>query len=144
MKSEKNNLREAIRRIIRESVALDYDTPNVSTGDRMTNLKRYVEDNINLTGYGEYENTPKSRKLEAVKDIFKDERGWDIKNQGLKRAFIDYLRGMPGILDIATYYNEVKNLLYSLGYDEVKSMDDGQIDKLYYNELYKVFFGQEQ
>jgi hypothetical protein len=34
----------------------------------------------------------------------------------------------------------VRNLLYALGYDEVKDMEDDQIDKLYYDELYKVFF----
>jgi hypothetical protein len=47
---------------------------------------------------------------------------------------------MPSLLDLATYYNEVRNLLYALGYDEVKDMEDDQIDKLYYDELYKVFF----
>lgn len=138
MRKDDSRLRKAIRKIVSE---IADSTPNVSTSDRMTNLKRYVEDNIDVSGYDEYENTPKSRKIEAVKDIFKSEKGWDIKNQGLKRAFIDYLRGMPNILDLATYYGEVKNLLYALGYDEVEDMDDGEIDKLYYNELYKAFFG---
>ena len=137
MKKNFNQLRKQIRKIISESMENDL---NVSTEDKLLNLKRYVQDNIDLNGYGDYENTPDSQKIQAVIEIFKEEKGWDIKSQGLKRAFIDYLRGMPSLLDLATYYNEVQNLLYALGYDEVKDMEDDQIDKLYYDELYKVFF----
>lgn len=138
MKKSKYNksLREAIRSIISE---MDFG-PNVSTSDSLENLKNYVEDNIDLTGYGDFENVSKNNKLKSVVEIFRDEKGWDIKNQGEKRAFIDYLRGMPSLLDIATYYNEIKSLMYALGYDDVKDMDDEEIDKLYYDELYKVFF----
>jgi hypothetical protein len=48
---------------------------------------------------------------------------------------------LPSILDIPFYYNEIRNLLYALGYDEVKDMEDQDVAKLYYDELYKVFFG---
>lgn len=137
MKNDKTRLREAIRSILREIDA----APNVSTQDSLENLRRYVADSIDLSGYGEYESVPKSRRLQAVVDIFREEKGWDIENQGQRRAFIDYLRGMPSILGIATYYDEIRNLLYALGYDEVKSMEDEDLDRLYYNELYRVFFG---
>lgn len=139
MRSNNNRLRQAIRQIIKESME---SAPNVSTSDKLTNLKRYVEDNIDFTGYDEYENTPKSQYIQAAIDIFNEEKGWDIKRQGLRRAFIDWLRGLPSILNLATYYDEIRNLLYALGYDEVKDMEDLDIDKLYYNELFKVFFNK--
>lgn len=138
MGNDHNRLREAIRKMISE---IADSAPNVSTADSLENLRRYVADGIDLTGYGPYENTPKSGRLQAVVDIFREEKGWDIENQGEKRAFIDYLRGMPSVLDIATYYDEVRDLLYAIGYDEVKSMEDEDLDRLYYDELYRVFFG---
>lgn len=137
MRNDGTRLREAIRQMIREMDS----APNVSTEDKRENLRRYVADGIDLAGYGGYANVPKSGRLQAVIDIFREEKGWDIRNQGEKRAFIDYLRGMPSILDIATYYDEIRNLLYALGYDDVKSMEDEDIDRLYYDELYSVFFG---
>lgn len=137
MKSGNNKLRRIIRKIISESVD---QNPNVSTNDKLLNLKRYVEDKIDFEGYDEYQNTPKSQRLENAVEVFKSEKGWDIKNQGLKGAFIDWLMGLPSIIDIPYYYYEIENLMYALGYDEVKEMEDQDISKLYYNELFKVFF----
>lgn len=49
---------------------------------------------------------------------------------------------MPSCLDIATYYGEVQNLLYSIGYDEAKDMDDPDVDNLFYNEIFAAVFGK--
>lgn len=132
-----NNLRKIIRKSLLENMNV---LPNISTSNKRENLKKYVEDNIDFTGYDSYKNIPNSQFLQAFINLFKEERDWDITKSGLKNAFIDYLRGLPSCLDIATYYTEIRNLLYALGYDEVKNMDDPEIDQLYYNELYSVFF----
>lgn len=134
MESNKQYIRNIIKEIISKAFA------DVSTKDRLHNLRNYVKDHIEFEGTP-YDHVSESELIPAVIQTFKEEKGWDIENKGLKRAFIDYLRGMPSFLDIATYYDEIRNLLYALGYDEVKGMDDMDIDKLYYNELYNVFFG---
>lgn len=139
MKKDESSLRMAIRKIIAEMTDI---APNVSTSDKLNNLRAYIRDNIDVSHYDEYANTPESGKLQAAIDIFKEEKGWDIERQGLRKAFIDWVRGMPSILDVATYYDEIKNLLYALGYDEVEGMDDPEVDKLYYNELFKAFFNR--
>jgi hypothetical protein len=134
--SKRKSLREAIMDIIREMDA----SPNVSTENGLENLKRFVEDKIDFEGYDKYEGTPKSRRLETAVEVFKDEMGWAVRQSGFKRAFTDWIQGLPSVLDIPFYYNEIRNLLYALGYDEVKDMEDQDVAKLYYDELYSVFF----
>jgi hypothetical protein len=59
---------------------------------------------------------------------------------GLRRAFIEYLRGQPTWFGAApTYYNEIQDFLYSIGFDEVKNMEDEDIDKIYYNKIADIF-----
>lgn len=137
MGNDHNRLREAIRKMITE---ID-SSMNVSTEDSRENLKRFLEGNIDFQGYDKYEGTPESRGIETAVEVFKDEMGWAVKQQGLKGAFKDWIQGLPSILDIPFYYNEIRNLLYALGYDEVKDMEDQDVAKLYYDELYSVFFG---
>ena len=62
-----------------------------------------------------------------------------IKRYGLKKAFIEYIQGLPSWLDIPYYYDEMRDLLYALGFDEVKDMDDSDVSKLYYDEISDVF-----
>lgn len=117
------------------------DIPNFSTTDSLLNLKRYVEDSLSFDGYDEYKNIPKSNRIETTIEIFKDEYGWAIERYGLKKSFIEWLQGLPSCIDLPYYYDDMKNLLYALGYDQVQDMEDQDISKLYYNELFKVFFG---
>lgn len=137
MKNSHNRLRKAIREIITEMDA----SMDVSTANSLENLKRFVRDKIDFQGYDKYEKTPKSRNIETAVEVFNDEMGWAVKQQGLKRAFTDWVQGLPSILDIPFYYDEMRNLLYALGYDEVRDMEDQDVSKLYYDELFKVFFG---
>lgn len=132
-----SEFRKLIGQLIKEEIQNEYYLTEV---DKRENLRNYVKDQIEFEGYDEYEDTPSSRNLETAIEVFKDEYGWMIQRVGMKKAFIEWLRGMPSILDIPTYYYDIKNLMYSLGYDEIKDMDDSDIDKLYYEELYNVFF----
>jgi len=141
MKLINQRIRNIVRKNLLESMG---DYPNVSTSNKRDNLKRYVEDNIDFSGYEDYERIPKSQILGAAVNIFNDEGGWDVKRQGLKKAFIDYIQGLPSFLDIPYYYSEIRHLLYALGYDEVKNMDDHDVSELYYNEIYNVFFDRQR
>lgn len=132
-----SELIDVIRKIITEN-----NTLNFSTTDNLLNLKRYVEDNIDFKGYDQYRNAPRSQNIDTAIEVFKDEYGWAIERQGLKSAFIDWLQGLPSAIDIPFYYDDIKNLMYALGYDQVMEMEDNDISKLYYNELFKVFFGE--
>lgn len=138
VKLTESQLINIIKRIVSENRE---DTPNFSTTDSLLNLKRYVEDNIDFKGYDQYRNTPKSQNINTAIEVFKDEYGWAIERYGLKKSFIEWLQGLPSCIDLPYYYDDMKNLLYALGYDQVQDMEDQDISKLYYNELFKVFFG---
>lgn len=127
-----SELKKLVGQILKEN-ALD---------DARNSLKSYVMDKIDFSGYSEYEGTPKSQNLQKAVEIFESEKGWDIKNIGLKRAFIDWLMGLPSILDIPYYYQDIRNLMYALGYDKAQDMDDRELSRLYYDELFSVFFGK--
>lgn len=72
-----------------------------------TNLKvkAYILKNINTEGY-DMEPTP-----ENVIKIFKSEFEWQIKNKGIRNAFIEWCEGVPSALSLEYYYNEVNEIL---------------------------------
>ena len=81
-------------------------------------LKKFLEDRIDFEGYDIRVNP--NRKISQLYDVFEDEYGWTIKRMGEKKAIIEWLQGLPSSLDIPFYYDEISNLLYALGFDEVK------------------------
>lgn len=99
-------------------------------------LKKFLEDRIDFEGYDIRVNP--NRKISQLYDVFEDEYGWAIKRMGEKEAIIEWLRGLPSVLDIPFYYYDISNLLYALGFDEVKEMEDTEIGDLYYDLLAKT------
>jgi hypothetical protein len=99
-------------------------------------LKKFLEDRIDFEGYGIKVNP--NRKISQLYDVFEDEYGWAIKRMGEKKAIIEWLQGLPSTLDIPFYYDEISNLLYALGFDEVKEMEDTEIGDFYYDLLAKT------
>jgi len=99
-------------------------------------LKKFLEDRIDFEGYG-FKVNP-NRKISQLYDVFEDEYGWAIKRMGEKKAIIEWLQGLPSTLDIPFYYDEISNLLYALGFDEVKEMEDTEIGDFYYDLLAKT------
>jgi hypothetical protein len=95
-----------------------------------------LEDRIDFEGYDIRVNP--NRKISQLYDVFEDEYGWAIKRMGEKEAIIEWLRGLPSVLDIPFYYYDISNLLYALGFDEVKEMEDTEIGDLYYDLLAKT------
>ena len=99
-------------------------------------LKKFLEDRISFEGYDIRVNP--NRKISQLYDVFEDEYGWAIKRMGEKKAIIEWLQGLPSTLDIPFYYDEISNLLYALGFDEVKEMEDTEIGDFYYDLLAKT------
>jgi len=99
-------------------------------------LKKFLEDRIDFEGYG-FKVNP-NRKISQLYDVFEDEYGWAIKRMGEKKAIIEWLQGLPSVLDIPFYYYDISNLLYAIGFDEVKEMEDTEIGDLYYDLLAKT------
>lgn len=99
-------------------------------------LKKFLEDRISFEGYDIRVNP--NRKISQLYDVFEDEYGWAIKRMGEKKAIIEWLQGLPSTLDLPFYYDEISNLLYALGFDEVKEMEDTEIGDFYYDLLAKT------
>ena len=99
-------------------------------------LKKFLEDRISFEGY-DLDKNPRN-KISQLYDVFEDEYGWAIKRMGERKALIEWLQGLPSTIDIPYYYDEINNLLYALGFDEVKEMEDDEISDFYYDLIAKT------
>ena len=99
-------------------------------------LKKFLEDRIDFEGYN-LDKNPRN-KISQLYDVFEDEYGWAIKRMGERKALIEWLQGLPITIDIPYYYDEISNLLYALGFDEVKEMEDDEISDFYYDLIAKT------
>jgi len=121
VKLKESDLTKLVGRIINE---IRKDNP-------YDNLKNFLEDSIDFSGY-----TLKNRyknKFTQLYEIFLSEYEYYVERYGEKRAMIEWLRGVPSSIDIPIYLNDVTNLLYALGFDDVKGMEDDDLDKFYYS-----------
>ena len=99
-------------------------------------LKKFLEDRIDFEGY-DLDKNPRN-KISQLYDVFEDEYGWAIKRMGERKALIEWLQGLPSTIDIPYYYGEINNLLYALGFDEVKEMEDDEVSEFYYDLIAKT------
>ncbi len=99
-------------------------------------LKKFLEDRISFEGY-DLDKNPRN-KISQLYDVFEDEYGWAIKRMGERKALIEWLQGLPSTIDIPYYYDEISNLLYALGFDEVKEMEDDEVSEFYYDLIAKT------
>ena len=99
-------------------------------------LEKFLEDRIDFEGYDIRVNP--NRKISQLYDVFEDEYGWAIKRMGERKALIEWLQGLPSTIDIPYYYDEINNLLYALGFDEVKEMEDDEVSEFYYDLIAKT------
>jgi hypothetical protein len=127
--------KDILRKLIRESFSeLFRETYDVDVDHE---LEKYIIDAIDLSGHG-LDNVSDYEKIREFYNIFISEKGYELKRIGLKRALEDYLRDLPSSIDLPTYYNDVKNFLYAIGFNEIKDMEDDELDRFYYNKLVEV------
>lgn len=88
-------------------------------------VQEYIKECINFDGYDGI--TPTA---ENVYKQFVIEHGHNIKTMGEQRAFTEWLRGLPSVLSVACYYDEVRDILINrfktntpAKRDDVKSFD---------------------
>lgn len=109
--------------------------------DRYGHFREIIIDNIDFGDYG-YGNLGVDDKLDMGYRQFMDEYGWNIPRMGLRRSMKDYLQGLPSWLDIPYTYYDIRNLLYSIGFDEVMDMDDSDLSDMYYNMVIDLFINR--
>jgi hypothetical protein len=120
-----NELTNIVKKIIKEM-----------NEDPYYELKKVIIDSIDFDGYDDVDDRD---KLRAGMEVFQSEYGWAVSRMGIKKAFKEYLLGLPSWLDIPYYYTDMKNMLYSLGFDEVQDMDDDEISEMYYDMITDIF-----
>lgn len=99
-------------------------------------LRKFLEDRIDFQGYDF--DRKLNNKFTQLYEVFLDEYGFAIKRYGEKKALIEWLQGLPGTIDIPYYYYDISNLLYALGFDEVKEMEDDELSDFYYSIVAKT------
>jgi hypothetical protein len=104
-------------------------------------LKKFIENQIDFEGYDIQANP--NQKISQLFDIFMDEYGWAIKRYGLKKALIEWLQGLPSTIDLPYYYYDISNLLYALGFDDVKEMEDDELSDFYYDIVAKIIINNK-
>jgi len=105
--------------------------------DRREELKKIVLDGFN---FEDYDSEPTNPFAEGWKE-FLEAGGFDIPRYGPRKAFIQYIMGLPNWINLPYYHDDIRDLMYAIGYDEVKDndMDELQIQNLFYNEIYEIF-----
>lgn len=54
------------------------------------------------------------------------------------KTLVDYLQGLPSSITLPIYYEEQRNFLYALGFDEVDEIEN--VGDFFYNEVAKAIF----
>lgn len=112
-------------------------------------FKNWILDNINFDGYddthkkyrliGRGLTNVKNSKIQIGLGIFYSEYiQHNNEKEPIQGLFKDYLQGLPSWLNIPFYYYDIRNLMYSLGY-EVDQLEDDELSNLYYNEITNQF-----
>jgi hypothetical protein len=135
-KTDKQKLFEAFEKVCKIKLLKEEKSPRES-------LKDILIDNIDLDPYDNlsYINqfAKGDQKILEMFKIFKDEREYDIKIVGLSKSIESWLRGLPTVVSgLPTYYDELTNLLYAIGYIDTRDTDEEIVDKTYYTELTKI------
>ena len=83
--------------------------------EQRKNYEKYVLDSIDASGYeGQNPKTDKE-KLQFLKDTFKSEYGFAIKQKGERKAFEEWISGLPSSYNIEFYNNKILELAKKMG-----------------------------
>ena len=127
-----------IIKIIKEVISEHY-----YEADKQRELEKFLIDATDFSEYFDYD-IPDRLKLQKLYEVFLNDYAFLIKRWGVKMALLNWLQADPGPLNIPHSYHQIKNLMYSLGYDEVKSMDDDGYASFYYNEMTNIILKNQK
>ncbi len=126
-----------VKNIINEVINEYYQT------DRKRELENFLINSIDFSEDFNYK-VPDNVKLKKLFDLFQLEFDHEIKRMGVEKALLYYLQGLPSYLNIPHNYHQIEDLMYSLGYDEVKDMDKKDSSDLYYNEIIDIILDNQK
>lgn len=105
------------------------------------NYKTFYEntiiDNIDLSGYNLSNDVSLYDKIKTCYNIFKMEYGFNIQRMSERKAFSEWLQGLPTALTVPFYYHEILSNAKNFG--EVIKNEDKFLDN-YFNNLSDAFF----
>ena len=103
-------------------------------------IRRYIMENIDLTGYPEEGAQTESEKIKAVFAIFQREKSWEIQRYGEYEAFADWLHGLPFALHVAFETWEQRGLLEEWLEKSMADFDADTIDMAFTYLVRWMFF----
>lgn len=107
-----------------------------------TFFENIIVENIDLSGYDMSNNIDLFSKVKETHKIFKSEYGYNIQRMGEKKAFCEWLQGLPSALTVPFYNYDILNLAYL--HDEIKAnATEEEEDKFldnYFMNLSNAFF----
>lgn len=104
--------------------------------------EKIIIDNIDLSGYDLSNDMYLYDKVKTTYNIFKMEYGYNIARMGEKKAFCEWLQGLPSALAVPFTYMDILNLAYL--HDQIKAnATEEEEDKFldaYFMNLSSAFF----
>lgn len=108
----------------------------------LTFYEKIIVDNIDLSGYGLENDGYLYDKVKTTYNIFKSEYGYNVERMGEKRAFKEWLQGLPSVLTVPFYNYDILNLAYlheMLPASVTEEQEDKFLDD-YFMNLSDAFF----
>ena len=103
-------------------------------------IRKYIMENIDLTGHPEEGAQTESEKIRAVFAIFQREKSWEIQRWGEYEAFADWLHGLPSVLHVAFETWEQRGLLEEWLEKSMADFDADTIDTAFTYLVRWAFF----
>ena len=102
-----------------------------------TFYEQTIIDNIDFDGYGFSNDMYLYDKIKTTYNIFKKEYGFMIDRVGELKAFSEWLSGLPSVLTVPFYYNEMIQNAKDFG---LVIKDEDEFCNNYFNRLSNAFF----
>ena len=105
-------------------------------------MKKTIVDNIDFEGYGLDNDVYLYDKIKTLYNIFRMEYGWNIDRMGERRAFCEWLQGLPSSLTVPFYNHDILNRAYIHGALQANATEEQEDEFLnkYFMNLSDAFF----
>jgi hypothetical protein len=107
-----------------------------------TFFEQTIIENIDLESYDLSNDVYLYDKIKTLYNIFKMEYGWNIERMGERRAFCEWLQGLPSALTVPFYNHDILNRAYLhnvINANATEEQEDKFIDN-YFMNLSNAFF----
>jgi hypothetical protein len=107
-----------------------------------TYFEKIIIENIDLESYELSNDVYLYDKIKTLYNIFKMEYGWNIERMGERRAFCEWLQGLPSALTVPFYNHDILNHAYLynvISANATEEQEDKFLDS-YFMNLSDAFF----